>query len=93
MNAPILRKPLEPEPCKSCGQVLDMCSPISHEVREPNPGDYTICFNCGHVTVFDENLLSREMTDKEAIAIAGNPLIVRAQTLRKKYKDNRESAT
>lgn len=41
-----------------------------HNDETPDPGDYTICFHCGELAVFDELLMLREPTVDEYI-VAG----------------------
>ena len=67
--------------CLDCGTSLDGASGLGHD-RKPKPGDVTICFTCGHIMAFAKDLTFRPLTDAEMIEIAGNPVIVKAQTLR-----------
>jgi hypothetical protein len=50
------------------------------------PGCITICFSCGHVMVFDDNLKFRELTDEEVIEVAGDPRLIEFSKLRARYK-------
>jgi hypothetical protein len=71
--------------CLDCGKMLDQASGLGHD-RKPKPGDITICFGCGHIMAFAKDLSFRPLTDAEMIEIAGNPVIVKAQTLRAAIK-------
>ena len=56
--------------CESCGKELDRAAHAADRV--PSPGDISICFRCGHLTAFDENLRHRPLTDEE-LADFGEP--------------------
>lgn len=46
---------LDPTPCPSCGKKLDAATAVSEAAR-PKDGDLTVCFYCGSILVFGENL-------------------------------------
>jgi hypothetical protein len=77
----------EPSPCTSCGKILDGGSGVvegeeaEHEMR-PMPGAVTVCIACGHIMAFDEQLRLRDLTDAEAIEVAGNPVVLAIQRAR-----------
>jgi hypothetical protein len=68
--------------CLNCGELVDGAKGINVETG-PNPNDISICMHCGHVAVYGEKLKLRELTDAEVVAIAGDPVIVEAQRLRR----------
>lgn len=41
--------------CPTCGVLLNKATPVGHEQR-PGPGDVTICFQCGEILLYGENL-------------------------------------
>lgn len=66
--------------CPNCGSVHDMASVVDQQKATPKPGDASICIMCGHLSVFDEHLRLRQMTDKEVDKYAGDDRIVAAMT-------------
>ena len=68
-----------PAECPNCGTVHDMASAVDDNVW-PKPGDASICIMCGHLSVFDEHLKLRHMTDDEVDKYAGDDRIVAAMT-------------
>jgi hypothetical protein len=69
--------------CLDCGALLDRATGLGHNHR-PKPGDIKICFTCGHIMAFTftNKLTFRPLTDAEMVEIAGDPVIVKTQTLR-----------
>ena len=60
-----------------CGMPNDAAS---HRGRAtPRPNDYTVCFYCGHVMAFAEDLTMRALTGKEMIDTAGDQRIIAIQ--------------
>lgn len=55
--------------CSNCQKLLDRHTPIdkSHSV---SPGSVSICFNCGQVCIFQEDLTLRNITEGEMAEIA-----------------------
>jgi hypothetical protein len=74
--------PIVPQPCLGCGKILDTSSPAGNQER-PHEGALSICWDCGHVQVFDENLRFRPPTDDEIVEIAGHPAMVAALNIRR----------
>jgi len=69
-------------PCASCGERNNMAAALN---AMPKPGDFALCFYCGHITVFaliDDKLTTREPTHAEMIAMAGDPKLIHMQELR-----------
>ena len=69
--------------CSSCGTLNDAATSVDGE-RGPRPGSVTVCLQCGHIMAFDLDLRLRELTDKEAYAVAGDRRILAIQRGRKK---------
>jgi hypothetical protein len=67
-----------PSPCLGCGKINDM----STGPQRPDPGDITVCFSCGHIMVFAEDLSVRNPNDAEMMIIAGDKRILQIQTAR-----------
>jgi hypothetical protein len=53
---------------------------------EPLSGDLTICFYCGHLMAFADDLTLRALTDTEIIEAAGDPDLIRFQKVRAKVR-------
>ena len=70
--------------CKSCGNLNDAATPIESYER-PTSGDVSVCFKCGHITMFTDNLTLRELTDEEMLEIAHEPRIQKLNVLRASY--------
>jgi len=54
---------LKPQLCPECGYVADTYTSLQPE--PPKEGDYTICFNCGALIVFDADIVQRLATEEE----------------------------
>ena len=61
--------------CINCGKDIDAASPVSGG-RGPQPGDLSICLYCRHLMVYGDDLRVRNLTDEEAIEVAGDPELV-----------------
>jgi hypothetical protein len=66
--------------------MVDAATSVSGE-HGPHPGNITICFACGHIMAFANDLTLRELTDEEMHAVAGNPEIIAVQKLRRMGND------
>lgn len=67
--------------CPSCGYESDAATALSGD-HQPSPGDITICFMCGHVMAFADDMSFRDLTTEEARFVAGNKEILAAQRAR-----------
>jgi hypothetical protein len=67
--------------CLNCGKVIDAGTGIGHRYK-PRAGAIAICFYCGHVMAYDSRLQFRPLTDEEIVGLAGNEVILKAQTAR-----------
>jgi hypothetical protein len=68
--------------CLNCGKRLNGAGATADEdIRPPRPGDIAVCFDCGHLQIFGENLAFRELTSDEVIEVAGDPDIIRASRI------------
>jgi hypothetical protein len=70
--------------CPECGHILDAANCVSdgRPPAAPEPGDFTVCLNCGHLLVFDDNLGTREPNVEEAREIAGDRRVLAIQKAR-----------
>ena len=66
------------EPCPECGDKLDRAT--SPKGETPEPGDVSICFNCGTILVFDDKLVSKRPDDEVELLLV-MPLKTRSQLI------------
>lgn len=66
--------------CTACGASMDRATHVG--TVTPAPGDVAICFDCGHVMIFADDLTVRDPTDAEIHKIAGDREVVAAQKFR-----------
>jgi hypothetical protein len=55
----------------TCGAENDAAS---HRDATPSPDDVSLCWYCGELTVFNEDLTQRVPSEEEMIAIRENPI-------------------
>lgn len=78
--------------CPECGQVNDAASAVteltkhSNPMLEPESGDLSICINCGHFSIFGDDLKLRTMTEEEKVKWAGNPMLIQTSEALAKIK-------
>lgn len=75
----ITRVPLQH--CPNCGVPLDATGRASASKDRPQPGNATVCLNCGHLMVFADDMSLRAPTDAEVVELAADADMLRAQTL------------
>ena len=68
--------------CSDCGSENDSASSVDGD-NAPKQGSITVCLWCGHIMAFGKNLKLRELTKKEAYALAGDKRILMIQKARK----------
>lgn len=71
---------LKPSLCISCGKTLDAASCLEDGSR-PKPGDITVCFYCGQVMAFDNDLGLRHLTEPESKEVENDERINHAVKL------------
>lgn len=54
-----------PSPCPQCSQVQNGATDAGPEGAYPNPGDFTVCINCGAALKFGEQLQLVGITEEE----------------------------
>jgi hypothetical protein len=63
--------------CLQCRESVEETTLMSEGADcVPAPGDYAVCWRCGHVMAFGEDLKLREMTAEELGAAISTPEIV-----------------
>ena len=85
MSAPDHR--LKPSACLGCGKVLDAAQVTDGVDVKPHPGAVSICFDCGYIQVFADDMSFRQLTDDELYDIAGDPEIVMVGDILKPWKE------
>lgn len=68
-----------PSRCSNCGAILDAGEGFGND-HTIDPGDVSVCL-CGHVMIFGEDLILRDLNDQEIYDLAGNKLLLQAQHL------------
>lgn len=71
---------LKENECLNCKALLDAATGANHK-DSPRPDDITICIKCGHVMAFSDEMLFRELSEKEMIMVAGNAEIIALQQI------------
>ena len=68
--------------CLNCNEVAEAATPVSEQDALPEPGNITVCFKCGHLMAFADDLTLRALTGEEMVACAGDERIVAFQRAR-----------
>jgi len=80
--------------CTNCGKLNDVATDSSGSGCTPSAGDLSVCFYCGHLTVFADDLTLREPTDDEIVELAGLPELVDAMSklpmMRRRYEERKK---
>jgi hypothetical protein len=63
---------MKPSKCLNCGKVLDAATCTDRE-SAPTPGSLSVCAYCSAVSMFDENLKLRPLTEAEVEEIFADP--------------------
>jgi len=75
--------------CINCGKLLDGVSAVGDDVSgRPEPGDFSICIECGTIMVFGDDLQLRAPNKEEAHAIAGDQRVLAIQRARGTLKES-----
>lgn len=53
---------------------MDASTPIGKEEVNPQPGDLSICSNCGEIGIFEDNFTVRHPTDEEFAQLKASPI-------------------
>jgi hypothetical protein len=72
--------PMPPVHCPSCNTLLNAATSVWSD-EAPSDGAITICIQCGHIMVFEDNR-PRNPTSEEMRLIAGNREILKIQKTR-----------
>lgn len=76
---------VKPAPCLNCGKVNDRLGGAIDEHSVPVPGDVTMCIECGHLAIYDENPQRlRELTAAELLEVMQDPEIQAVQLARRR---------
>lgn len=59
--------------CQDCGYITDAATEHRLAEIQPKKGDYSVCFNCGHLMIFTgDGLNVRPPTEVEIIEVAND---------------------
>ena len=67
--------------CTNCGKKIDGALSVGGDYT-PEPGNYTLCLDCGHLMVFADDMTLRDPTDEEIVEAAGMKEIIMGQKAR-----------
>lgn len=67
-----------PDPCVSCGAPNDADLKAAGDGGAPAPGSLSICWGCGYVSLFGDDLRLRDPSADELLAIMGEPGVMEA---------------
>lgn len=59
------RGPLPTSTCPVCKYEMDSATCVGVEGIEPQPGDVSLCLNCGEVLQYNDILVLKTVTDEE----------------------------
>lgn len=69
--------------CLNCSESNDAASGVvdkhARNTLKPRPGDVTLCFYCGHVMMFDNDMSFRELTKEEKMHAATDQRLLAAR--------------
>lgn len=68
--------------CTACGYAMNGAICVGEDAA-PDPGDFTVCIECGHLMIFGDGLILRNPTDAEMIEIAGDERLLAIQEARR----------
>jgi hypothetical protein len=69
---------IEPDACPFCGHILDrVTAGPQNPGATPEPGDVTICIQCGGLLIMDERVRVRPPTREEQAQVMTDPGVVR----------------
>lgn len=60
--------------CPQCSYRMDTAESIHGGDGAPDPGDCSVCSNCGRILVFDDRLVLRKATAAEIKELMDDPL-------------------
>lgn len=59
---------ITPQPCPYCDRMNDAGTNMNNQ-KPPKPGDWSLCYTCAQVSVFDENILMRKLNPAEEVEL------------------------
>lgn len=62
-------------PCPYCGRENNAVHEIHDGQKPPDEGDYSICWGCGEISIFERNLELRKATVPELVVALADPEI------------------
>lgn len=83
--------PLQPGPvsiCPHCGQRFECATALQQE-GGPGPGDVSICWTCGELAMFDDEMRLRAPTAEEAVILGNDADLQKARAIWAAQRDKR----
>ena len=82
-NALVPTDSVPPTTCIECGTVNDSAAFASGPgVVRPREGNISMCFECGHLAIYNEDLSLREPTIDEMLKLAKDPKLQLVMAMR-----------
>lgn len=72
--------------CLHCGVENDAATSVGEDAG-PEPGNITVCIECGHIMAYDTEMKLRELTTSEILEVAGDERILAVQRARKRMAE------
>lgn len=72
--------------CIKCGERQDKASEAIGNGTGPQAGDVSVCWDCGHVAIYDDNMKLREMTEDENEHVMSDPNVLSLLKAREEVK-------
>jgi hypothetical protein len=78
--------------CINCHHKLDAATthPLELDQRRPRGGDTTVCIECRHIMIYNNDLTVRNPTDEEIIDLAGDKDIIALMKLFAEFDKRKE---
>ena len=73
--------------CVNCRKRMDGATPTQGG-RAPEPNDVAVCAYCGHIQAYGEDMKFRELNDAEILECAGDPDILLAQEVGRRFRES-----
>jgi hypothetical protein len=81
----VMSAQLPPCRCLQCGELLNRAFDPAHGGRMPSSGDATICCDCGHVMIFNNELRLREPNADEWRSLDADPFVRMIRALHRQF--------
>jgi hypothetical protein len=72
-------------PCTACGTINDRATGMTDNPADDpqaKPGDCCVCWKCGHVMTYDDNLILTDLSHEQVLRVAGDKRMLAIQEVR-----------